>query len=70
MKRGQVYVRAQSPSGRWHTADVLDLTEESFRVWLLDLLIRAQAVVSIRPDLIPTEHLDLRTTIEPPTARD
>lgn len=30
IKRGQIYVRAQTPSGKWVSADILNLTQESF----------------------------------------
>lgn len=47
MKRGQVFVRAETPSGRWVAADALNLTQESFNAFVLDILYRAGAVIGI-----------------------
>lgn len=39
MKRGMIFVRACDPAGTWGRADVLDLTDESFRQFVLYSLI-------------------------------
>jgi hypothetical protein len=54
MKRGQVFVRAQDPDGRWHTADVLDLDQPSFNAWVTDVLFRAGLIVGLRDESLPT----------------
>ena len=55
------WVRAKSPKGVWHSADAMDLDEESFRRFTLEMLNRAGAVCAMadRPDF------EYRTTTEP-----
>ena len=36
IQRGQVFVRAIDPDGRWFSSDALDLNDESFRRFILD----------------------------------
>jgi len=62
MKRGQVFVRAKDPFGKWKTVDVLDLTEESFRVFTINMLMRAGLVTYIKGEHIEGEELELRST--------
>lgn len=47
MKRGQVFVRALGTNEIWGPHDVMDLTEESFRAWVVDKLIGAEIVASL-----------------------
>lgn len=35
ISRGQVFVRAQDEAGHWGNADVLDLTDDSFKAWVV-----------------------------------
>lgn len=42
-----VYVRAKSPSGKWGAFDALDLTDESFRRFVLRNLVDAGCVVAL-----------------------
>ena len=64
MKRGQVFVRAQTPSGKWVSADVLDLDEQSFKLFVLDRMIHFGMVTILRDDVVIGEHLPYRTTVE------
>jgi len=45
----QVYIRVER-GGRWITLDARDATETEFRAWLLRLLARMGAVVTLRAD--------------------
>ena len=65
MKRLQVFVRAKSPSGRWHSADVLDLDDASFRAFVMDVLFGAGLVCGIKPERVDTEEIKLRSLGEP-----
>lgn len=64
ISRGQVFIRAMDPDGRWHSADVLDLEEESFRRWVFGFFVDAQLVVSLRP-----EAVDVANSSEPMRCR-
>lgn len=57
MKRKQVFVRAKDSAGRIGNADVLDLDEDSFRAFTMDILFRAGAVVGIKPDFVKGEEI-------------
>lgn len=48
--RGQIFVRGRAPSGRWVNVDVLDLSDEDFRRFVMDVLMRAGAVVGFIDD--------------------
>lgn len=51
MKRGHVWIRASNYDGtKWGAVDVLDLDAESFRVWVVDMLIRLGIVATLRID--------------------
>jgi hypothetical protein len=51
IRRETVFVRAQLPNGRWVSADVLDLTQESFNAFVLGRLHHARLVAGLRhPD--------------------
>lgn len=65
VKRNQVFVRAQTPSGRWVSADVLDLDDESYRIFTTEMLRRSEIVVSLRDEHVDGEHLTYRTRTEP-----
>lgn len=65
LKRGQVFVRAKSPSGRWHSADVLDLTQESFNAWVTSVLFRRGLVAGMVDEMVMGPEVDLRSTREP-----
>ena len=66
MKRGQVFVRAQSPSGRWYSADVLDLEQPSFNAFVMDRLWMNGLVVGLADHAVPEEfHVTYRSTKEP-----
>lgn len=64
MKRGQVFVRAKSPSGQWGTHDVLDLEQESLNVFILDMLVRSKLVCSIKEDVVPGERIEYKSKVE------
>ena len=65
IKRGQVFVRAKSPSGRWHSADVLDLTQESFNAFVVGTLFKQGLVTGLRDSYVEGEALELYSTKEP-----
>lgn len=51
MKRGQVWIRASNAEGtKWGTVDVLDLDDDSFRVWVVDKLALMGRVIALRVD--------------------
>ena len=60
MKRGQVFVRAKNKKGKWDSHDVLDLDDESFKIFIIDILFRNQLVAGIQDDFVDGERLDLR----------
>lgn len=64
MKLGQVFVRAMVPDekGDWRSesVDVLDLDEQSFRVFVLDVLNRQGVVHALRDKIVDGDHLTLR----------
>ncbi len=49
MKSG-VYVRAQTSDNRWATVDAADLTDESFKIFVLKKLADAGLVASLGSD--------------------
>ena len=65
IKRNQVFARAKSPSGRWHTADVLDLTPESFQVFVIGTLLHHGLITGLRDGHVEGDALDLQSTKEP-----
>lgn len=50
MKRNQVFVRAQLSDGRWVSADVLDLTQDSFNAFVIGSLVWGHLVASIKEE--------------------
>ena len=63
MQRGMVFVRAQSPSGKWHSADVMDLDDESFRIFVLEML-RRKSIIHVTVD-DDEEEFVYKSTKEP-----
>jgi hypothetical protein len=60
MRRGTVIVKGQTTDGSVGDIDVLDLEEDSFRLWLIDTLLKT--------NLIPSTHggtLDLAAAEAP-----
>ena len=62
MTRFDVYVRAIDLAGRWWSAPVTALDEDSFRRFVADRMARTGMVTGVVSD----EELPLRTTIERP----
>ncbi len=60
MKRGQVFVRGKLADDSFGSIDVLDLDDESFRVFTLDMLDKAGLVVKLQDKVTCGEHLVLR----------
>lgn len=60
MKRQQVFVRAQLPSGRFVSADVLDLDQESFNALVGDCLFRAGVLVGFKDNKVRGEDITYR----------
>ncbi len=61
MKRGQVFVRAIDPGGKWGPADLLDLDDESFRAVILHKLLEVGLFVGIKEETIDGDPITLRT---------
>jgi hypothetical protein len=61
MKRGQVFARAQDETGRWGSADIFDLDEESFRAFIVGVLFRSGLVVGFKDELCAGQQLPCRT---------
>lgn len=59
MKRNQVFVRAKFDDGRRGTCDVLDLDDQSFRVFVMDLLIHVGLVTVIKDEGVEGDHIEL-----------
>lgn len=64
IKRGQIRVRAKSPSGRWGKHDVLDLTDDSFKVWITYVLFRSGLVAGIKTEMMEGEEIELLSKVE------
>lgn len=74
MKRGQVFVRAQDVSGKWYSADVLDLDDASFRAFVVERLMLAGLVYAISAPASTGRDVTLRSTVlseedEPPALK-
>jgi hypothetical protein len=71
VSRNQVFVRAQDANGRWVSADVLDLDEESFRAFTLSMLYRIQqgipmVIMKAHPEIAgsdPEGHYNYRLKV-------
>jgi|GEM_PF-4430898 len=49
MRRGEVWIRGTDAQGqKWGPIDVLDLDDESFRVWVVDMLRRMGCIVTLK----------------------
>ncbi len=57
MKRGQIFVRAKKKDGSWGSVDVLDLDEQSFRAFILEMLIRQSIVCSIKDEFVEGDDI-------------
>lgn len=64
MKRQQVFVRAQTPSGKWVNADVLDLDEFSFRAFVIDMLFRGGFVYGLKSERCEGPEITYTTKYE------
>ncbi len=61
MKRRQVFVRALDSNGKMGATDVMDLDEESFRAFMVEVMLRNDLVVGIRESEVDGERIRLRT---------
>jgi hypothetical protein len=61
MKRRQVFVRALDSNDKMGVTDVMDLDEDSFKVFMLDVMQRHGLVVGIIESQIEGERIALRT---------
>ena len=62
MKKGQVFCRVgivRSERTYWVNADILDLTQESFNVFIAGILFRAGALTGIVDDAVEGDHIPL-----------
>lgn len=59
MKRGQIFTRAKV-DGIWQNVDVLDLDDESFKLFILDFLHRAGFLVGVKPEKIAEPDIELK----------
>ena len=48
--RQQVFVRALDAEDKWGSADILDLDDESFRAFVIRVLVDAELVCAIKDD--------------------
>jgi hypothetical protein len=64
MKRGQIFVRAKDKNGRWYSADALDLDQQSFNAFVLEMLRRHGAVTWLTKD--DGEEIEYQSTVEKP----
>ena len=64
MKKDQVFVRAKSPAGKWGNHDVLDLDEQSFRAFVIEMFKRHGMVVHIKDEALEGEDIVYQSTVE------
>lgn len=60
MKRGMILVEALGPNGMPCGADALDLDDESFRLFVLNVLWQKGAVVAVDPAEVAGDDIQLR----------
>lgn len=60
MKRKQVFVRAYDETGKIGNADIFDLDEESFRAFVVGLLMRCDVVAGIKDEFVQEEYIKLK----------
>lgn len=60
MKRGMILVEALGPNGMPCGADALDLDDESFRLFVLNVLWQKGAVVAVDPSEVQGNDIQLR----------
>lgn len=60
MKRGMILVEALGPNGMPCGADVLDLDDESFRLFVLNVFWQKGAVAAIDPSEVTGQDIQLR----------
>ena len=62
MKRGQILVRAIDKNGNAGLADIFDLEEESFRAYVLSMMIRKGIVTGVVvEDFVPGDKIVFKT---------
>lgn len=61
MKRGMVFVRAVKAEGGYKTVDAMDLDEESFRAFVLEMLFRAGMVHALKAEDVEGDHIVYKT---------
>lgn len=59
IKRGQIFVRARDETGKWGSADVLDLNEESFRTFILRVLFDSGMITGIKDTACEGQHVGM-----------
>jgi hypothetical protein len=64
VKRQQVFVRAESPSGKWGNHDVLDLEDDSFKAFVIDRLMKAGVVTSIKSEFLDGDDIEYKSKVE------
>ena len=55
-----VFTRAKDPNGKWGACDAMDLTDESFRSFVLHMLYRLGAVSAVNPTPPMMKELERR----------
>jgi hypothetical protein len=60
VKKNQVFVRAYDEAGKLGSADVLDLDDESFRVFVIGMLFVNELVCGIRDEFVEGPHIKLK----------
>ncbi len=67
MKRNQVFVRAWAQVSDRRTivnCDVLDLTQESFNIFVTGILFKAGVLTGIKDEFVEGEHVELEVKPE------
>lgn len=60
MKRNQVFVRAYDETGQIGNADVLDLDDDSFRAFVIEMLWRSGLVTGIKDEFVEGDKIRLQ----------
>ena len=59
IKRGQVLVRAIDGFGKWGNCDVMDLDEDSFKAFVIDVFFRHNLLVGLKVEYCDGEEIVL-----------
>lgn len=54
-----IYVRAINAEGKWDSVDVMDLDEESFRIFVLRMMVNQRVPVGIQDEMDEMKYAEL-----------